>query len=109
MAARTKPDWSAHPHDCYSMAARTLLAVLGSIVPLGCAAIGNGILQKFDDGVQKAGMVFAAVCVVLVAAWILGIIKAARSELKDLYDYAVLGSVYPANAFLIFFLFQGIK
>ena len=109
MATTSKPDWSVHPHECYSIMRRTIFAVLGSIIPLGCAAIGNGVLQKLDGGVEKVGLVFVVVGVVFVTAWRLGIVKTVRSEMKDLYDYAVLGSVYPANVFLMFFLIQGIK
>jgi len=109
MSNKEKPDWSVHPHNCYSIGLRIFLATLGSTLPIGCALIGNGILKNLDDGVQKVGLVFVVVCVVALAAWIIGIIKTVRAELKDLSDYAVLGSVYPANTFLIFFLVQAIK
>jgi hypothetical protein len=104
-----KPEWSVHPHSCYGVLTRTSLAIIGSIVPIGCAALSSGVARQFDGGLHTVGWVFVVVCAVLAAAWIAGIIKAARAELKDLSDYVMLGSVYPANTFLIYFLAQGVK
>lgn len=107
--AASKPEWSKHPHECYSLSARLTLAVLGSIVPIGCAAISSGILRQLDDGFRQIGWIFVGVVAVAVASWILGVVKATRSELKDLSDYALVGSIYPANTMLIYFLAQSIK
>ena len=103
------PEWKIHPREVYGILSRTIMAVLGSLVPIGTSLLGSGVLQRLDEGTQRIGLVFYVVLSVICAAWLLGIVKAVRSELKELYDYAIVGSVYPANVLLIGLALQAVR
>jgi hypothetical protein len=85
-----------------------ILVLLGSAVPIGMALLGSGVLRRLEEGTQQVGLQFYVVIGVLVAAWIVGFIRAVASEQKDLTHYAALGSVYPANSFVVALAFQAI-
>lgn len=110
MGKLVKPEWesSKHPHDCYSFLARMSLAVLGSVPPLGVMALTSKMPDKLSvpaPGLSTGVLIFGAI---IVATWMLGIIKAIRAEQKDLLDYGVLGGIYPANTFLILYALQAV-
>ena len=98
-----RPEWQVHPHKVYGVVTRCVCAILGSAVPVGLALLGSGVLTKLEDG-SRIGAAFWVVCGLLVIIWFLGILHAASRELKDVTHYAIVGSAYPANAFMVLLL-----
>lgn len=102
------PRWQTHPHKRFRFLTRMIVVCLGSAAPIGMALIGSGVLRKFEDGTQQVGLQFYVVTTVLIAVWILGVIRAVGSDQRELTHYAALGSVYPANSFVFALALQAI-
>lgn len=103
------PTWGVHPHERYRLLSRIVVVCLGSALPIGMALLGSGVLRRIEEGTQQVGLQFYGVLIVLFAAWLLGVINAVTSEQKHLMHYAALGSVYPANMFVIGLALQAIN
>ena len=98
--------WKTHPHRVFKCGARIVLALLGSIVPVGLVLIQSNVLTKLDDGAMKVGWVFWTTVIVFCAVWLGAILGAAASEEKTHMKYMFLGSVAPANLTILYLLIQ---
>lgn len=110
MPIPVKADWdpAKHPHVCYSTWARAGLAVLGSIPPLGVMALTSKMPTRIASVAPELSTSVLLLAVTIFTTWLVGIIRTARAEQKDLLDYAVLGGVYPANTFLVLYATQAV-
>ena len=101
--------WTTHPHEVFKLGTRVLLALLGSIVPVGLVMLHSGVMANLDQGAMQVGWVFWTVIVVFCVVWIIAVLAAASSEEKAHLKYIYLGSVAPANLTVVYLLVQNVK